>query len=129
MSPRLVAQPDQEAGPQHVDPHAVADALVAIEEIEDLEGWAGRFALLSDPTRLRLLFALHRTGGLCVSDLAATVGMSDSSVSHALRLLRERGWVRAEREGRLVVYRMDDETVHELLHRIGAGHGPRHRHR
>lgn len=129
MSPRVVAQADQQAGLQHVDPHAVADALVAIEEIEDLEGWAGRFALLSDPTRLRLLFALHRTGGLCVSDLAATVGMSDSSVSHALRLLRERGWVRAEREGRLVVYRMDDETVHELLHRIGAGHGPRHRHR
>lgn len=128
MSPRLVAQPDEETGLQHVDPRAVADALLAIEEIEDLEGWAGRFALLSDPTRLRLLFALHRTGGLCVSDLAATVGMSDSSVSHALRLLRERGWVRPEREGRLVVYRLDDETVHELLHRIGAGHGPRHRH-
>lgn len=128
MSPRLVTQPDQESGPQHVDPRAVADAVVAIDEVDDLEGWAGRFALLSDPTRLRLLFALHRTGGLCVSDLAAAVGMSDSSVSHALRLLRERGWVRSEREGRLVVYRLDDETVHELLHRIGAGHGQRHRH-
>jgi DNA-binding transcriptional ArsR family regulator len=112
------------AGYEAFDHEALAEALVAIEEIDDLEGWAGRFALLSDPTRLRLLFCLHRTGGLCVSDLAEAVGMSVSSVSHALRLMRERGWVRARRRGRTVVYHLVDETVHELLHSIGAGHSP-----
>lgn len=105
-----------------VDPDALAQALLAIEEIEDLEGWAERFGLLSDPTRLRLLFCLHRTGGLCVSDLATAVAMSDSSVSHALRLMRQRQWVTARREGRNIIYRLVDETVHELLHRIGARH-------
>ena len=78
----------------------------------------------SDPTRLRLLFCLHRTGGLCVTDLADAVAMSTSSTSHALRLMRERGWVRARRTGRTVVYELVDETVHELLHHIGAGHAP-----
>lgn len=112
-----------------VDARALREALVAIDEIDDLEGWAGRFALLSDPTRLRLLFCLHRTGGLCVSDLAEAVGMSTSSVSHALRLLRERGWVRARRLGRMVVYELVDETVHDLLHRIGARHSPAAAHR
>ena len=109
------------------DEHALAQALQAIDEIDDLEGWAGRFALLSDPTRLRLLFCLHRTGGLRVSDLAEAVAMSISSVSHALRLMRERGWVRASRRGRTVIYQLVDETVHDLLHTIGAKHAP-HRH-
>lgn len=104
----------------------MAEALVAIDEIDDLEGWAGRFSLLSDPTRLRLLFCLHRTGGLCVSDLAQAVGMSTSSVSHALRLMRDRGWVRAGRRGRTVTYELVDETVHSLLHTIGARHSPGH---
>ncbi len=105
-----------------VDALALEQARMAIEEIEDLEGWAERFGLLSDPTRLRLLFCLHRTGGLCVSDLADAVAMSDSSVSHALRLMRQRGWVTSRREGRTVIYRLVDETVHDLLHRIGAQH-------
>lgn len=110
-----------------VDQHALDQAFEAIDEIDDLEGWAGRFALLSDATRLRLLFCLHRTGGLRVSDLAEAVGMSVSSVSHALRLMRERGWVRASRRGRTVVYQLVDETVHELLHVIGAQHSPARR--
>ena len=115
-------QPVDPTPREPVDPRAFREALLAIEEIDDLEGWAGRFALLSDPTRLRLLFCLHRTGGLCVSDLAEAVTMSSSSVSHALRLMRERGWVRPRRIGRTVVYELVDETTHDLLHRIGARH-------
>lgn len=116
------------AGREPVDPDALRQAREAIHEIDDIEGWAGRFALLADPTRLRLLFCLHRTRGLCVTDLAEAVGMSTSSVSHSLRLMRERGWVRARRRGRIMVYELVDETVHDLLHRIGARHAPGHRH-
>ena len=111
-----------------VDRRAFAEALVAIQEIDDLEGWAGRFSLLSDATRLRLLFCLHRTGGLCVSDLAAAVEMSTSAVSHALRLMREPGWVQAHRIGRTIVYQLVDPTVHDLLHTIGAQHAPHRSH-
>lgn len=72
--------------------------------------------------RLRLLLCLHHAPGICVTDLAIALGMTGTAVSHALRLLRSRGWVTAEREGRMVRYRLTDATVHELLHSIGATH-------
>ena len=89
----------------------------------DTGGWAQRFDLLSDPHRLEILLTLHRAPGICVSDLAAAVRRSENSVSQALRVLREQGWVTSTREGRSVAYRLDDEIVHDVLHWIGARHG------
>ena len=89
----------------------------------DTGGWAQRFDLLSDPHRLEILLSLHRAPGICVSDLAAAVGRSENSVSQALRVLRQQGWVSSTRVGRSVAYRLDDEIVHDLLHWIGARHG------
>ncbi|MGH8776719.1 MAG: ArsR/SmtB family transcription factor [Jiangellaceae bacterium] len=84
--------------------------------------WADRFGLLADPNRLALLVTIHATPGACVSDLARAVGMSDTSVSQALRLLRTQGWITKQRSGRLALYSLDDETVHALLHMLGAPH-------
>src|SRR5687768_7298453 len=78
-----------------------------------LAGAADLFAVLADPTRLRLVAALAERE-LCVCDLAATLGLSESAVSHQLRLLRERGLVRARRDGRLVYYALDDDHVAPL---------------
>ena len=86
-------------------------ALTA-EEAGDL---ASLFRLLGDPTRTRLLYALVEAGELCVSDLAHTVGAEESTVSHALRLLRTAGVVRSRRAGRNVHYRLDDDHVRLLL--------------
>jgi DNA-binding transcriptional ArsR family regulator len=93
-----------------------------------LAGAADLFAVLADPTRLRLVAALAERE-LCVCDLAATLGLSESAVSHQLRLLRERGLVRARRDGRLVYYALDDDHVATLYagaldhvgHRAGRG--------
>lgn len=104
--------------------HGHAPAPVA-EDDTDLTGWANRFALLGDPNRLRLLYGIHRAGEICVSDLATDVGMSHTATSQALRLLRLQDWVTTRRDGRMVLYRLDDPTVHELLHRLGAGHEAR----
>ena len=68
---------------------------------------------MGDPTRLRLVAALAGRE-LCVCDLAATVGLSESAVSHQLRLLRARGLVRSRRDGRLVYYALDDDHVAAL---------------
>lgn len=73
------------------------------------------FRLLGDPTRMRLLFALLEAGELCVCDLAETVQLPETSVSHALRLLRTAGVVRNRRGGRMVFYRLDDAHVRLLL--------------
>jgi DNA-binding transcriptional ArsR family regulator len=78
--------------------------------------------LLSDPNRLEILLCLHRVPGICVGDLATAVGRSENSVSQALRILRQQGWVKSTRIGRQASYRLDDPIVHDLLHWIGAAH-------
>ena len=97
-----------------VDPQAVrlvrdhpidTDLTVQVAEI---------FKALADPTRVRILHALLHAE-LCVGDLAAVLEMSESAVSHQLRLLRGLRVVRARREGKLVYYAPDDEHVTRLF--------------
>ena len=75
---------------------------------------ARTFSALSDPTLLRNISALSHNE-MCVHDLAATVGISQSAVSHQLRSLREMRLVRFRKEGRHVHYTLDDEHVHSLF--------------
>jgi DNA-binding transcriptional ArsR family regulator len=72
------------------------------------------FKALSDPSRVRIISALSYTE-LCVHDLAATLGMSQSAVSHQLRSLREMRLVRYRKQGRHVYYQLDDEHISELF--------------
>ncbi|MFH5209853.1 ArsR/SmtB family transcription factor [Antrihabitans spumae] len=104
------------------DPEHVAQARAAIAAADDLGLWVRRFELLGDPTRLRILLGMHRSPGICVSDLAAALSMTATAVSQALRLLRNQGWVAVERDGKKMTYRLDDEIVHRLLHDLGATH-------
>lgn len=76
---------------------------------------ADRFRLLSDPGRLRMVYALLDAGELCVCDLAAAVDASESATSHQLRQLRLAGLVRSRKEGRTVYYKVDDTHVRLLL--------------
>jgi len=71
---------------------------------------AETFKLLGDPTRVRMLDALSRSE-LCVCDLASLLGLTESAVSHQLRLLRGRRLVRPRRAGRMVFYRLDDQHI------------------
>jgi len=77
------------------------------------------FRVLGDPTRVRILDALA-AGELCVCDIAALVGISESAVSHQLRLLRGMRLVRPPRSGRLVYYALDDQHIIELLRQAGT---------
>ncbi|MFL0579631.1 ArsR/SmtB family transcription factor [Dietzia sp. 179-F 9C3 NHS] len=93
----------------------------------DLPGWATRFDLLGDPTRLALLAHMHDAGpGVAtVSDLATAAGITRNAASQALRVLRDQGWVRADRDptdGRAQRYTLADDTVHTILHLMGARH-------
>lgn len=73
------------------------------------------FKALSDPTRVRIISALSHNE-LCVHELAACLGMSQSAISHQLRTLREMRLVRFRKEGRHVYYALDDEHIHDLFH-------------
>lgn len=87
---------------------------------DELGRLSALFATLGDPTRLRIVAALAAQE-LCVCDLAAVVGLSDSAVSHHLRQLRSLGLVRHRRDGRLALYTLDDEHV-TALYREATDH-------
>ena len=72
------------------------------------------FKLLGDVTRLRMIDALSRDE-LCVRDLATLLTVSESAVSHQLRLLRGMRLVRARRSGRMVFYALDDRHIMRLF--------------
>ncbi|MCY1369253.1 Bacterial regulatory protein, arsR family [compost metagenome] len=78
------------------------------------------FGLLADPGRVRILIALLE-GEMCVCDLAAATGLSESGVSHALRLLRGPKVVTVRRSGRMAYYSLADSHVRLLLD-LGLSH-------
>jgi ArsR family transcriptional regulator, lead/cadmium/zinc/bismuth-responsive transcriptional repressor len=98
-----------------VDRQRVAAVQEAMPAHEDVEQAADVFALLSDPNRLRLLVALLAGGEMCVCDLAASAGISESAASHAMRWLRAHRIVSPRRQGRMMYYRLDDAHVRMLL--------------
>lgn len=75
---------------------------------------AGFFALLSDPSRVKLLSALA-ISPLCVTDLADIVKMNQTTVSHQLRLLRNLNVVSAERNGKIIKYSIANPKINEIL--------------
>jgi DNA-binding transcriptional ArsR family regulator len=79
-----------------------------------VDGLTEIFRVLADPTRVRILDALSRSE-LCVGDLAQSLDVSESAVSHQLRLLRNTRIVRARREGRMIFYALDDRHVLALF--------------
>lgn len=86
----------------------------------DLAELADLFQLIANPTRLRIVEALtHRE--LCVCDLAAVVGVSQSAVSHHLRQLRHMRLVRFRKSGRMAYYHLDDHHISELF-QLGLEH-------
>ena len=97
------------------DGQALADLKTRLLGVRTVESVADVFRVLGDPTRVRLLDALTH-GERCVCDLATLVGLSESAVSHQLRLLRSARLVRVRRAGRLAYYALDDHHVIGLLH-------------
>jgi ArsR family transcriptional regulator len=87
--------------------HQLVDAPTAARVVETLK-------VLGDVTRVRIVHALS-LAELCTCDLAALLGISEPSVSHHLRTLRQMRLVRFRRDGRLVYYALDDEHIRRLV--------------
>jgi ArsR family transcriptional regulator, lead/cadmium/zinc/bismuth-responsive transcriptional repressor len=97
-----------------VDRARVADVRASMPADEQVAELADVFGLLADPGRLRVLVAL-REGEMCVCDLAAAAGASESAASHHLRLLRAHRVAAVRRSGRMAYYRLADSHVRMLL--------------
>ena len=87
----------------------------ALTDTSTVEALAETFRVLGDPTRLRIVDALAAENELCVHEIAERVGISESAVSHQLRLMRTQRIVRGRREGRCVYYSLDDQHVLSLF--------------
>jgi DNA-binding transcriptional ArsR family regulator len=103
-----------------VDREKVESIRTRMAEPEMLDNLAELFNALGDPTRVRILHALSH-GELCVCDIAALVGQSNSAVSHQLRVLRLGRLVRNRKAGKMVYYKLDDSHVRTLI-RQGLKH-------
>ena len=100
----------------HETEHRIASELAKknMPAAEDVERVAAAFKAISEPCRLKILFAL-RQGELCVLHIVEAVGGTQSAVSHQLRLLKANGIVKARREGQNILYSLADEHVVAVL--------------
>jgi ArsR family transcriptional regulator, lead/cadmium/zinc/bismuth-responsive transcriptional repressor len=83
------------------------------------------FKVLGDPTRIKILYALEKTE-LCVCDLSVVLDMTQSAISHQLKVLRDSDLVRSRKEGKVVFYHLADHHVHmifkEGIEHVGESH-------
>ena len=89
----------------------IAKNMPAEEYLYDL---ADLFRIFGDTTRIRILYSLF-DGELCVGDISTILGMSQSSVSHQLRILKDSKLVKFRRDGKSIFYSLDDDHVHSIL--------------
>ena len=87
---------------------------VVMPDDEVLYELADLFRVFGDSTRIKILYALH-DNELCVQDIANAVGLSQSAVSHQLRVLKDTKLVRFRRDGKTVFYALDDDHVRSIL--------------
>ena len=99
---------------------SVHAARKAIPEDDLLMGLSEIFKILGDPTRLKICLALAKRE-LCVSDIAGLLSLSESAVSHQLRMMKTLRLVTYRKEGKMTYYMLDDQHVEDLI-RLGVRH-------
>jgi ArsR family transcriptional regulator len=92
----------------------VDEAAEQLPPQRELDGLGEFFKVLTDPSRLKILYALG-AGELCVFDLSVTIGASVSSVSHHLAALKRVRLVKGRRDGRIIYYSLDDDHIHSII--------------
>jgi ArsR family transcriptional regulator len=107
-------------GVTFVHKEKVTAARKAIHNAETLEGLSETFKVLGDVTRLKICLALARQE-LCVGDIAALLLLTDSAVSHQLRIMKTMRLVKYRKEGKMTYYMLDDEHIEDLI-RLGVRH-------
>lgn len=94
--------------------NVVQDVLRRMPEEELLYDLAEFFKVFGDSTRIRILYAL-KENELCVCDIANLLELTQTAVSHQLRVLKSSKLVKARRSGKTVFYSLDDDHIHSIL--------------
>ncbi len=99
---------------RHIHEDAVRRVTTSLKPDETFMRLAETFKVLGDPTRIRILYALS-IEELCVCDIAMLLGVSESAVSHQLRVLRNTRLVKHRKAGRIVFYSLCDDHIRHLF--------------
>ena len=86
-----------------------------IPEKETMESIAELFKGFADPTRVHILSLLQQQQELCVTDIAGKVEISQSAISHQLRILKQMHLIKFRREGKNLLYSLADDHVRTIL--------------
>ena len=109
------AQPDStENEVLAAQPDVVSRLREDLPDDEVLYDLAELFRMFADSTRIKILYALFESE-LCVGDIAQLLNLSQSSVSHQLRLLKNSKLVKFRREGKAIFYSLDDDHVRSMI--------------
>ena len=98
----------------HVHEDAVARVQSLLPNEETLSRLSELFKVFGDATRIRILYVLFEEE-VCVCDIANLLGMTQSAVSHQLRILKQARLIRSRRDGKTVFYSLADDHVRTLL--------------
>ena len=91
--------------------HLVTDDMPKDEELYDL---AELFKVFGDTTRIRILYTLFKSS-MCVCDIAEVLGMTQSAISHQLRVLKQAKLVKNQREGKQIIYSLADLHIAKII--------------
>ena len=105
---------------RHNHQNQIRSALKAIADGGQIADMSETFKVLSDPTRLKIVIALTKEE-LCTYDIAEVLGVTESAVSHQLRLLKTLRLVKQRKEGKMVFTSLDDEHIEDLI-RVATRH-------
>ncbi len=98
----------------HVHDDLVKSVKEKMPQENDLADLAELFRIFGDTTRIRILYVLFESE-MCVCDIATLLGMTQSAVSHQLRLLKQAKLARARRDGKTVFYSLADDHVRTII--------------
>lgn len=108
------------ADEKKLNPESDGKKIISMPDDEYLYDLSELFRIFGDSTRIKILYSLF-DDELCVGDIAQTLGLSQSSVSHQLRILKDSKLVKFRREGKSIIYSLDDDHVRSILN-LGMEH-------
>ena len=112
-----MAEPTPRASLPHDHGQDIGKVLSAMPEMESFQRVSDTFQMISDATRLRILWVLCHSEQ-CVHNIAAAVGMSPPAVSHHLRILKNTGLIQNRRIGKEIHYALSTSPEAHLVHQI-----------
>lgn len=112
----------QKETPGEIAATAISTSSASISE------WVGTFELFADPTRMKILVAIHAAPEASVSEIATATGISPNTVTQALATLQTAEIVSCRKDGRYRRWRLSDDAAHQVLHHIDAPHTALHPH-